>query len=375
MPARLLDKLRDGVGPDRLAQREAVWSIACEAVRLGWQIEDYTAVFNDPRSKLRTWYDLGDKGGPRPDSEDKMCREFEAAKIAVERSPSIRDQAEARQEVGLLRAAMASYAWTGRNHLRDRTVLDVLYAAATERSTMTPAVSLRTMAELTPYKSTYAIVSAIASLRKRRLITVEQSGQGTDLPTVYRLHWPPEKSVQGNNTLTALTPEGTAVISLDTSSPLGLALGVHCLAVYAALAGGEVVRPTDVARRAGVGRQTAHTKLGVLAGYGLAEKVAGGWVATDMDPADVVLTEKQVADFAARALRHDLNRKGWQEHVAARGPRRKRAQFPESEWEATVERGPEPGQGVDPDRLKPVTRKQYEAAVKAARARREAGDS
>lgn len=322
LPGPIRDLLTDGPAErTREATRGAVRRVTIAAIRHGWSFADFDHALGDPRHALARWYLERDQGAARRSPRSAAHRrllEWRRAITWSERNPPIASQAEARQQVGEWLAAVSSTSWRGRTGLRDRTVYVALLRRAGRGGTLTPAVSVRTLCEDTPYRTASTIVRALHSLEGRGLVTRQPQARG--LPQVYRLRQPatPVHERRSSN-----PPQGAVEMCSSVHSPsvaLGLTHGPHAAAVHAALSPTQPARADDVAALAGVSRRTAFYKLKALAADGLAIATPDGWIATEAKADDVAAQYGAQEIEMNRIFRHAFERAAWRDHLRSRHP-------------------------------------------------------
>jgi hypothetical protein len=275
----------------------------------------------DPRNGLYPWFVHRDPdsktGHQRPRRPQgvtrKIRREWDRAQEWLATHPSIANSVEARQRIGLWIANVDHLDWTGRAGIRDRAAYLAILERATEVGSISPAISVRTLCEATPYRGFKTMCRAIDSLAARGLIRVRVSVEAAN-PNTYILLEPPAGKSRDQVTHIDRASLGGNAVSLgpEVRTALGLALGAHTAAVYAVLASAPL-SPEALAELAHVSRKTVVRKLKVLSepGVDLAVKVEGGWVAGLADPA-LVAKEHGAADVEVdRMFRHAAQRDGW----------------------------------------------------------------
>lgn len=332
LPARWHDLLRDGNDGDYATDGAAVMAVAVAMVRAGHTGSDFVREMSEPDNRLSAWYRRKDDGRRRgvAASAQKMWREWDKAVRFAADNPQVHSPAEALQQLGLIRAATGEHTWAGRSAARDQWVLSVLIAEAQRRTTLTPAISLRTICEASPFRRPQTIANAIRSLSSRGWVEVVSPGSRS-LPAVYRLRVPKAgqgvkaaaqvgvKDVDtslplkgGDPDVHGLYTSGTQVIERSDAA-LALVHGVHAAAVHAVLEDGPGLNPTEIARRSGKSRPTVYKWLAVLLALGLVRQCpdSKGWSRAARGQVTAVI-EAQASELEmARVERHAAQRHAW----------------------------------------------------------------
>lgn len=335
--ARWIDLIRDGNQGDYATDAAAAMATAIAMNRAGHSYSDFARELSEPGNRLSAFYRRKDDGRPRHNPATvnaKMRRDWDKAARYTAANPQTLDRSEARQHLGLARAALRT-SHLGRSNVRNAQVLTTLISLGEDRGTVTPAVSERTLAELTG-KARKTVAAALGDLVGRGWLIRERSSD-PGVPTMYRICVPDGAGGGGeagvsNPPISLSLPRGdTAGRVLNTlgtwqhADPrervnVGLAqiLTPQAALVYAALDGEVALTPTALIAVTGVARATAYRWLKVLAGMGLAVRRAAGWLAGAADP-DVVAAEHGVAQIEIdRVHRHAVEREGWRLFQAAR---------------------------------------------------------
>lgn len=320
LPGKYLDLIRDGAPPDEL--RAAVWSTLLAAVRCGWTFGDWHREMTSPTNRLGEWYwRRDDTGKVRSDDSvrSKIRSEYDRAAEHAATNPAVTDAEFAREYLREHIAAADAYDWSARDRrdrtgIRDREVLAALHRIAYQRGTLTPTVSIRTLCEATPFLGRTTMQRALASLIERRWLS-RAAHATAEHPAAYRLQGP---RVVRSGTVDDL-PAGGDAVPLRTDPLLGLAVGPYGAAVYAAL--GDLPQSArGVSRRAQVSHQTAGRHLWRLERDGLAViDHNGDWIRGPVDPGEVARGFQARKRARDRALRHELERRGWAAYVVHTG--------------------------------------------------------
>ena len=305
LPGPMQDLLREGV--DVGNRSEAAMRVTVSMVNCGWSWADFHAAMRNPTNTLGLFFLWRSNGAERSaEQREQMLRRIwdKACRFVVAR-PAIRDQAEARQEIGLTRVAADFRPWTGRSRLRDRTVHRCLLDIATEQGSTRVGVSVRTLCERTPYRSAGTVSRALTSLARQRILRIERRPDPDDC-NAYQL-LPADAWVAV--TATRSPPSRCEGRVADAATPeLALALGSPYAALLAAALTDDPLSARQVAARAGVSRCTANKRLPRLARIGLAVQLDGGWVRGDTPPEIAAMREGAMDVALARHSRHEHER-------------------------------------------------------------------
>ncbi len=330
LPGHAVDALRDGA--PRGMRSETAMSLAVSMVNGGLDWQDFHAALTDPRNGLSDWALRRANGTPRQahDTYVRLDRTWRKAQAFVATSPPVANRREVLQVVGEMRAEADLREWPGRGGIRDREVYCALLGLATERATLTPSVSVRTLTEMTSFRGWKTICRALDSLVAQGVLQRIAPGSG-DQPGRYRLvpacvsdrHISSHAELGGTD---VSLRDGGATGSAGSEerewplaplsrgrTRLGLVLGAHAAAVHAALVDEFPVPVAAIVSRSGASRATVYRWLPRLARLGLAREAPGGWMATSLDPERVAFEHDVPLIEEDRHLRHELARSGYRQ--------------------------------------------------------------
>lgn len=326
---RWIDLLRDGNSGDYSQDWRAAGAFTLAAVRAGWTFAEYAAAMTDPDNGLARQYRKKDDGRRHSAASTmrRLSKLWEAERAYAAAHPQVLDRAEARQQLGLIRAAAEQAPWPGHSGPRNRVVFGVLNDAADAGDTLTPALSLRSICEQTSYRRAETIGHALDALADEGWITRDRSGRRPDDPTIYRLQVPTEGGQEAGHVSALSRGDRSCPQSCPPRAPLGrihtdlaMAFGAHAAAVYATLDPDMPQRKPAVVRRSGISERTVDKWLRELARIGLARQAPQGWYQGLTDPTLVAAEHADLLGIRdARAARSDLNRRGFREHLKTRG--------------------------------------------------------
>jgi hypothetical protein len=327
LPTKWATLIRDGDTDGHYqTSHAAVMAAAVPCARAGWTVHDWTTAMTDPRNTLANHYHRKDDGRPRTHSNSmgRILRDWAKATRYATDHPRVNNPAEAMQHLGLVRSTMARTPWAGRTGLRDRIILEAILDIAETKPTTCPTISIRSLCEQTPYRGNQTAMRALHHLTDLGWLTPDRTRSGPGQPTAYRLGIP---TVSETGAAGCALPGGVgAAPSSDTltgpvgriSHDLALRFGPQSALVYSTLDPDIPQRIVTVTSRSGLARSTVNKWLPELAILGLAYKTPGGWHQGLRD-VDLVAVEQGSLDLAeARAVRHDLQRRGWVEWIEAR---------------------------------------------------------
>lgn len=294
------------------SRSEAVMAITLAMVNSGWDWSDYYGTMSDPHSHaLADWFHSRKIGRTRSPQDvlRRMKRTWERAVAKVQSSPAIENAQDARQEIGLIRAALREVVFTGRSGIVDRLVLECLHKEATKRGSIVVFLSTRSIALETGVSRT-TVSRAVRRLVAGDWIRVEGREQA-DHAMTYRLKVPrrrrdtPSQRGTGREDCVPVVPSAIDHAGQD----LFLRLGRYAAAVYAALE--NPGRAQEIALMTGMCRRSASKHLKVMADLGLVESVGGVWRRTEREADDASGDVGATGLRKRRADRFTWERKAW----------------------------------------------------------------
>ena len=309
---------------------QAVMAVATAACRAGWSLYDWTSAMSDPRNDLAAHYRRKDDGRCRTaaNADGRVRRDWAKATRYAAEHPQLSDPSDVMQNLGLVRAAVATASWTGRAGLRNRIILGVILDLAETKPTACPTISTRSLCEQTPYRGRVTVQRALDDLADAGWLTKDRSRSAADAPTAYRIDLPrvaitgpagcaPTGGVGAGPVMASASAVRTGPVD-RINHDLGIRFGAHAALIFSALDPDIPQSVATITRRSGAARSTVKKWLPELAIIGLAYKTPSGWHQGMRDVELVAIEQGAMDAVEARQIRHELQRKGWTEWCTAR---------------------------------------------------------
>lgn len=297
--------LREGKQGQYRNRQAAVLALFGSMLNSGWGWTQASAVLCDPDSRAM---------GNLLTSLGEARRLWLKAEEYIRDNPPIAGQADAKVQLGEIKAELMAVRFTGRTATRDRMVLEAIHRIALKHNTVTPALAERTLAEETGM-SPATCRRALKSLTQAGWLRLHRSSDGTRAHR-FRLCTPNcAQMTQYLPQVEGLRPSASSVhtSALDVgTTDVGRCLGRSASVLLAALDPVEGQQVKDLVHTSGLSRRTVHKWMLVLLKEGLAYRDAPASyrrVETDLEAVaeDMGVTGKN----EAVRRQHVLEREMW----------------------------------------------------------------